>query len=86
VNAVATNGGEPPRTLDPNAVFNMTALAGTVGDHRTITFTGKAADNSSVELTLTSVGNLVHVVGGTTPPAGSADMFLYSLDAWAKTR
>ncbi len=86
VNAVATNDGPPVRMLDPNEAFNMTALAGTVGDDKTITFTGKAGDGSDVKLTLTFVANLVHLVGQTTPPPGSADMFVFSLDAWAKSR
>ncbi|MBN2581575.1 MAG: right-handed parallel beta-helix repeat-containing protein [Planctomycetes bacterium] len=85
VDAVATDNGTPPRTLDPNEVFNLTALAGTVGRGQTVTFTGKAPDGSDVELTLTFIGNLVHLVGGTTPPAGSADMFVFGLDAWAKS-
>lgn len=86
VNAVATNDGPPPRTLDPNEVFNMTALAGAVGENRTIAFTGKAANGSDVALTLTFVGDLVHLVGQTTPPAGTADFFLFSLDAWARNK
>jgi hypothetical protein len=86
VDATAKNDGPPPRTLDPNGVFNMTALAGTVGDDKAITFTGKAADNSKVDLTLTFLGSLVHLTGGTTPPAGSADMFIFSLDAWARSK
>jgi hypothetical protein len=86
VNAVATNDGPPLRTLDPNEVFNLTGLDGIVGDDKTVTFTGKAADGSDVELTLTFLGNLVHLVGETTPPVGSADMFVFSLDAWVRTR
>jgi len=86
VDATAKNDGPPPRTLDPNETFSMTALAGTIGDDQSITFVGKAAEGSHVELTLTFVGNLVRLVGGTTPPAGSADMFVFSLDAWAKSK
>jgi len=86
VKAVATDDGPPSRTLDPNEVFNMTALAGTTGDNRSIEFVGKAADGSDIELTLTFLGNLVHLVAETIPPAGSADMFVFSLDAWARSR
>jgi hypothetical protein len=86
VDAVATNDGPPQRTQDPNAVFNMTKLTGTVDDDLFITFTGKAADGSDVVVTATFQGDLVHLVGGTTPPVGSADMFVFSLDAWAKTK
>jgi hypothetical protein len=85
-NAVATSDGPPVRTLDPNEVFNMTALAGAIGENRTIEFVGKAANGSDVALTLTFVGDLVHLVGQTTPPAGSADMFLFSIDAWARSK
>jgi len=86
VNAVATNDGPPPRTLDPNEVFNMTALTGTIGSDHSIKFLGKAADGSDIVLTLTFQGDLVHLVGETIPPAGSADFFLFNLDAWAKRR
>jgi len=83
VNAVATQR-PVPRTLDPNETFNMTALAGTVGNDRSIRFVGKVANGSDVVLTLTFQGDLVHLVGGTTPPTGTADFFLFSLDAWAQ--
>jgi len=86
VNAVASDSGTPPRTLDPNEVFNMTALAGTVGTDHSIKFTGKKADGSDIVLTLTFQGDLVHLVGETIPPAGSADFFLFNLDAWAQKR
>jgi hypothetical protein len=85
VDATAETDGTPPRTVDPNSVLSMTALSGMVGNDQTVTFVGKAADGSSVKLTLTFIGNLVHLVGGTTPPAGSADMFVFGLDAWAKS-
>ena len=84
VNAVVSEDGTPPRTLDPNEVFNMTGLTGTVGSDRSIEFLGKTADGSDATLTLTFLGELVHLVGQTTPPAGSADFFLFSLDAWAR--
>lgn len=86
VEATVTNDGAPITWLDPNEFFNMTALAGTVGNDQTVTFAGKAADSSSVELTFTFMGSLVHIVGGTTPPPRSADMFVFSVDAWARSR
>lgn len=86
VNAVATNDGPPPRTLDPNGVFNMTALAGAVGSDHSIKFLGKAADGSDIVLTLTFQGDLVRLVGETIPPPGSADFFLFNLDAWAQRK
>jgi len=84
VNAVATDDGPPARTLDPNETFNMAGLTGTVGDDRSIRFTGKAADGSDVVLMLSFLGDSVHLAGQTTPPAGTADFFLFSLDAMAQ--
>ncbi len=86
VDAVATDDSPSPRTLDPNEVFNLAGLTGTIGADQTVTFTGKAADGSQVELTFAFVGNLVHMVGQTIPPAGSADFFVFGLDAWARSR
>lgn len=78
--------GPPTRQPDLGAIFNMDALVGTLGDDQTITFTGKAADGGDIVLTLTFQGDLIHLVGETIPPAGSADFFLFNLDAWAKRK
>ena len=74
------------RTLNPNDVFNMTGLTGTVVSDTSIRFTGKADDGSSVLLTLTLKDNLAHLTGGTAPPVGSADFFVFSLDAVAQRK
>lgn len=68
-----------------DALFNMAGLAGIVIDDATIQFEGKTADgtDSDVRLTLTFTDNLVRLVGKTTPPPNSADMFFYDLNAVA---
>ena len=86
VKARATDDSTPPCTLDPNEVFNLTALAGTIRPDRAIEFLGKTADGSDVVLTITFQGAVVHLIGETIPPAGSADMFVFRLDAWARGR
>jgi parallel beta-helix repeat protein len=84
VGTSAIDDGPPLRTLDPNEVFNLTALTGTIGNDQSVQFTGKAHDGSDVILTATFQGDLVHLVAQTTPPPGSADFFLFTLDAWAE--
>lgn len=82
VDANAIDVAEPARTLDPNAVFNLTGLIGTVGEDG-IEFTGQARDGSRVGLTLTFTDDTVQLTGGTTPPPNSADFFVFSIDAVA---
>jgi hypothetical protein len=82
--ASATDDATPPRVLDPNEVFNLTALGGRVADDQSIQFTGKAHDGSDVTLTATFQGDLIHLVAQTTPPPNSADFFIFTLDAWAR--
>lgn len=84
VEATAVDDSPFARMLDPNEVFNMTNLAGAVGADGTIRFSGKAADESDVVLTLAFRGDTVRLLGQTTPPPGSADFFLFGLDAVAQ--
>jgi predicted outer membrane repeat protein len=72
------------RTLDPDKTFNMTDLVGTVSPDGTMSFLGKTADESKVVMTLAFKGSSVRLVGETTPPPGSADFFLFSIDAVAQ--
>ena len=68
-------------------IFNMTGLAGTVVDDRTIEFEGKTADgtesNVSLSLKLSIKDDSAHLTGQTTPPPNSADMFIYDVNAVA---
>jgi hypothetical protein len=73
-------------TLDPNKVFNMASLVGTVEPGGSIKFTGKAPDDSDVGIRVTLQDGLAHLVGQTTPPPNSADFFIFSLDAVAQFR
>ncbi len=82
IDANAVDVSEPERTLDPNMVFNLTALAGDVAGE-TIEFAGQTDDGSSVHLTLAFADHTVHLTGQTTPPPNSADFFLFSIDALA---
>lgn len=78
--ANAIDVSEPMRTLDPNAVFNLTGLTGDVADE-TIDFKGETDDGSSVHLTLAFADDTIHLTGQTTPPPNSADFFLFAIDA-----
>ncbi len=69
-------------------IFNMTARAGTIVNDTTIEFEGKTADGteSDVSLTLTFEDDSARLIGKTTPPPNSADMFFYDIDAVAKKK
>jgi hypothetical protein len=86
VDANATDSSPYHRALDPNKVFALTSLTGTVASDTTLEFTGKAADGSAVRITATLQDNLVHLIAQTTPPAGSADFFVFSMDATAQRK
>ena len=86
VSANATDDSTPERVLDPNEVFNMTSLVGTVIDSNTLNFTGKATDESDILITVNLQDDLAHLVGQTTPPPGSADFFIFSIDAVARRK
>ncbi len=83
---VDANAAGDSRTLDPNGVFNMTGLTGTVVSDTSIRFTGKVDDGSSVLLTVTFDDDLAYLTGGTTPPPSSADFFVFSLNAVAQRK
>lgn len=68
---------------DLNVFINMTGLVGAISSDDTITFKGKTAygTKSDVVLKLIFDGDLVRLTGTTVPPAGSADFFIFNLDA-----
>jgi parallel beta-helix repeat protein len=86
VEATGTDESTPDRKLDPNEVFNLTALKGTIDPNGLIRFTGQAADESDVVLDLTISEELVYLKGETIPPANSADYFIFNLDAVAQRK
>jgi predicted secreted protein len=86
VDANATDAGNPPLALDPNEVFNLTALTGTLTASGACIFDGRTRDGSSSRITLTFSDSLVHVSGETMPPPGSADFFIFSIDAVAQRK
>ena len=86
VDANATDDSPYRRTLDPNEVFNMTELVGTVIGDTIIVFTGKADDNSDILIIAFLNDDLVYLVGQTFPPAGSADFFIFNMDAVAQRK
>ncbi|MHC4508282.1 MAG: GLUG motif-containing protein [Planctomycetota bacterium] len=84
---LASRAGPPYYSLDPNDVFNMTDLAGTIADDgESIRFEGMADDGSSIQITLTLADGSVSLKGETVPPPGSADFFMYTLDALAEPK
>ena len=76
----------PTITVDPNELLDLNNLVGTVNDDEVIEFTGEAPDGSSIRLTATWEHEALHLLGQTTPPAGSADFFLFTLDATAQLK
>jgi len=82
-NLADDTGSEYGPSLDE--IFNMTGLAGTIVDEKTIEFKGKTADGteSDVRLMLSFMDGLAHMTGNTTPPPNSADMFFYDVNAVA---
>jgi len=86
VDAIAIDDNPFERTLDPNQVFNMNSLDGKIIDETTISFTGIASDGSYIEMSVTFQNDLVHLMGQTTPPANSADFFIFNLDATAQRK
>lgn len=80
-NLVDENGSVYTQSL--GTIFNMTALLGGIVDDTTIQFEGTTDDGtkSDVLLTLALHGDSDHLTGTITPPADSADLFSYELDA-----
>ncbi len=78
----------PVYTQDLGAVFNMTALLGAMINDTTIQFEGKTDDGtkSDILLTLALDDDNALLTGTITPPANSADLFSYELDAAASRR
>ena len=86
VEAVGTDENAPDRELDPNDVFNLTALTGTIDTNGSIRFTGQTADESDVILDITSFNDSISLKGQTIPPPDSADYFIFNLDAAAQRK
>jgi len=75
-------------TQDLGKLFNMTELQGTVVNDTLIEFRGIAAHgtNTGIALKLQFTNNTVRLTGQTSPPPGSADFFVFSLDAVAQKK
>ncbi len=86
IDANATDASEVPLTLDPNQVFNLTALTGMLTASGGYVFDGQTADGSQVWISLTFIGDCVHVRGETLPPPGTADFFTFTIDAVAQLK
>jgi len=85
VDANAMDQDFPDRVLDPNTALNMTNLTGVIDHNGSIRFSGQAANEVSVDLQITTLEQgLIHLTGRTTPPPGSADFFILTLDAHAQ--
>jgi hypothetical protein len=83
IDANATSEGPFSHSLNPDDVFNLTDLAGTVADDGSIQFAGNAYDGSSVVVTAVFAEAALHLRGDTVPPPQSADFFAYEIDATA---
>lgn len=86
VGATGTDASEVPLTLDPDEAFGLTGLTGMLTAMGGYVFDGQTADGSRVWISLTFVGDLVYLRGQTTPPANSADFFIFSIDAVAQLK
>ena len=84
VDANAVDTDNPDRVLDLDTTMNLTGLTGIIDPDGVILFTGKAANEVAVDVQLTLESGLVHLVGTTTAPPGSADFFIFTLDAFAR--
>jgi hypothetical protein len=75
-------------TENLGAIFNIAAILGILIDDTTFQFVGKTDDGtkSDVLLSVTISDDSVLLTGTITPPANSADLFFYELDAvaWRK--
>ena len=80
VDANAVDESEPTRALDPNTVFGLEGLAGTVVDAPTITFTG-SVDIRAIDLTVTFEDDAVLLTG--TAFDRVYDGFFFEIDAVA---
>jgi len=76
----------PPQNL--GELFNMTELEGIVVDDLLLDFRGKTADdtNTDISLKLTFTDDAVRLTGLTIPPPGSADFFIFNLEAIAQKK
>ncbi len=86
VDANATDDSDPRLTLDPNEVFALTTLPGMLTVSGAYIFRGRTSDGSSIDITLTFRDDLAHLSGETMPPPGSADFFLFSIEATARRK
>ncbi len=87
VDANATDDSEFHRTLDPNAVFKLTTLTGTVLDEALAFLVGYADDGSSIFVVLVfGEDGSARLVGQTIPPIGSADFFNFTIDTLAQRK
>jgi len=80
-NLVDPAGVQPDRSL--NEQFDLTGLTGTILDDGSIQFESKVNDTGSISITLVFKSDGVHLTGKTTPPPGSADFPIFTLDAVA---
>jgi hypothetical protein len=86
VDANAIDDSQFRRSLDPNEVFNLTGLVGIIIDDVLIYFAGRAADGSDIFIIAVFNDDLVYLFAWTYPPAGSADFFIFSMDAIAQRK
>jgi hypothetical protein len=86
IDVVAIDDGPPVQELDLNQEFSLDSLVGFIADDGTIEFHGKAVNNSDIILSLTFSDDSVHFIGETIPPEGSADFFIFHIDASAQRK
>ncbi|MCX5646608.1 MAG: hypothetical protein NTZ17_18295 [Phycisphaerae bacterium] len=86
VDANAVDDSPFRHSLDPNQVFNLTGLDGAILDGVSVRFEGKAKDQSNIVIQLTFQDGRVTLNGQTIPPPGSADFFVFTLDAVAQRK
>jgi len=86
VDANAVDDSEFRHSLDPNEVFNLSGLVGIIIDDTLIYFAGKAANDTDIFIIAIFNDDLIYLFAQTYPPAGSADFFIFNMDAVAQRK
>ncbi|OHB61118.1 MAG: hypothetical protein A2167_08115 [Planctomycetes bacterium RBG_13_46_10] len=86
VDANAVDDSPYKRSLDPNEVFNLAGLVGIIVDDTLIYFAGRDSNGSDIFITAILNDDLIYIFAQTYPPAGSADFFIFNMDAVAQRK
>jgi len=86
VDANAVDDSPYKRSLDSNEVFNLAGLVGIIVDDTLIYFAGRDSNGSDIFIIAILNDDLIYLFAQTYPPAGSADFFIFNMDAVAQRK